>query len=231
MKNNGGIKTPSIYFEKETSINMKKYFLLANGFEVEMNFDDFFKEFELCIYSETNKMLKRHGSLFSRDEIEQQFTIELWEAFRKYDISLGCLASTYIYNRFRNAQKVLFNNNFSTKSNEFNNKQLSLNQIVSGDEEDGEFINGSFEYDDNYNLNNYNTQPEMVCERQTVYQILMSALKDESERDLFVTLSDRVEYPISWYAEKHNISTRGAYKRLDKLIEKMKNVYNEAFAV
>lgn len=206
---------------------MRKCFLLADGTK-ELSFDEFYEEFELCIYSETNKMLKRHGSLFSRAEIEQQFTIELWEAYKKYDISRGFLAITFVYNRFRNAQKVLFNNNFSTRSNKFNNKQLSLNQIV-GSDDDGEFVNGSFDHDDGYNQNNYNTCPELVFERQTLYEVLMASLKNESEIDLFIVMSDRTEYPVSEYADKYGISTRGAYKRLDKLTNQIKQVYKEAF--
>lgn len=206
---------------------MKKCFLLSSGM-VELNFDEFYEEFKLSVYSETNKLLKQHGSLFSRDEVQQQFMIELWEAFKKYDISRGFLASTFIYNRFRNVQKVLFNNNYSTKSNEFYNQQLSLNQTV-GEDEDGEFINGCFSCDDSYNQNNYNTCPELVFERQSVYELLLATLKDESEHDLFLILSDRTEYPVSLYAIKHGISDRGAYKRLDKLTNQLKEVYEEAF--
>lgn len=207
---------------------MKKSFLFATGVK-ELDFDELRDEFQLSIYSETNKITKLYGSLFDRDEIEQQCLLELWEAFKKYDISRGMLVSTYIYHRFRNVKTVLFNNKISTKDNEFYNQQASLNQQF-GEEEDGEFINSSFENDDNYNLNNYNTCPEQVVERNSVYDTLIEAVNNESEMDLFIILSDRTEYPVSLYAEKHGISVRGAYKRLDKFTEYIKDVYEEAFS-
>lgn len=207
---------------------MRKCFLLSSGVK-ELSFDELYDEFELSIHSETNKMLKRYGALFDRSEVQQQFTIEMWQAYKKYDISRGMLVSTFIYHRFRNVQNVLFNSKVSTKDNEFYNKQSSLNQKM-GEDEGGEFVNSSFDYDDSYNLNNYNSCPDVVFERKSTYDLLIASLKNESEKDLFIVLGDRAEYPISLYAEKHGISVRGAYKRLDKLAEQIRKVYEDAYA-
>ena len=59
-----------------------KSFLIKEEIK-DLSFDDFHDKFRLSIFSETNKMINRYGQLFQRNEVEQQFLIELWMAYKK----------------------------------------------------------------------------------------------------------------------------------------------------
>lgn len=207
---------------------MKKSFLLRDGIK-ELTFDELHDEFRYSIYSEANKMLSRYGSLFDRDEVEQQFLIELWTAYNKYDISRSMQVSTYIYHRFRNVQSTLFNEKVSKKDVEFFNSASSMEYMQSSENGTDSHEKG-FDNDDCYNLNNYNTCPEEVILRNSIYDTLIKTLDDDSEKELFIVLSDIIEYPVALYAEKHGISRQAANNRLRKLKLKIKNIYEEEFA-
>lgn len=59
------------------------------------------------IQNETWKITRVYSNSIDRDEVEQQFTIELWYAFENYDIATGNCISTYIFHRFKK-QNVIY---------------------------------------------------------------------------------------------------------------------------
>lgn len=205
-----------------------KSFLIKEEIK-DLSFDDFHDKFRLSIFSETNKMINRYGQLFQRNEVEQQFLIELWMAYKKYDITKGVQASTYVYHRFRNVKTVLFNKKVRNKDVNFFNQVSSLEVLSLGLDGDSDYTELGFSEDFSYNLNNYNTNPEEVVDRNDFYDIITSTINSESEHDLFMILGDVIEFPIALYAEKYGISRQASYNRLQKLKEKVRKVHEEAF--
>ena len=81
---------------------MTKTFLMTTKtgtVQKDFTFEELYTQFFKMIQKETWSMVKVYGNIMKREEIEQQFTIELWNSYEKYDISHGTCISTYIYNR------------------------------------------------------------------------------------------------------------------------------------
>lgn len=198
---------------------MTKNFLMnVNGdkVSVEMSFEELYDQFFKSIQRETWKMVKRY-SFLKKDQVEQQYTIELWNAFEGYDISKGQCVSTYIYWRFNKARSDLLYPNIGSKKSKFEKSNL-LHLDNDNGSEDGklDFSNREFTNDQSYE-NMRQKQPDNLALENELFDIIDDFLSSEEERDLVNVLIDKKNYTVAMYAEKFGITRMGANKRLQKL--------------
>lgn len=197
---------------------MKKQFLFnENGTKVEksMEFEDLHEHFFKSIQKESWSMVKRY-SFLNKDLVEQQFTIELWTAFERYDIEKGQCISTYIYWRFNRARSALLEPEIGSVKAKFEKKKInSLDKNVAG-EDSANFSNQKFESDSNYEKMR-REQPDNQAIENELFSIVDNFLLNDEEKDLVRVLIDKKEYSVADYAIKWNISRMAANKRLIKI--------------
>ena len=205
----------------------KKTILFANGISEELTFEEIYERFFKMIQDESWKMLRSYGKSLNRDEVVQQFTIELWNAFEKYDGDLGFCFSTYLFNRFRKARRDILQNNFLSEKSKFEKKSIdSLDNQVNDDENSTNFFNRSFEEDPSY-IQYLQYQPDIFIEENDLFYRIGEVLQTEEKKDLVVVLLDKKSFSVADYAEKWNISRNGANKRLLAIKELLKTFLEE----
>lgn len=205
-----------------------KTFVFPDG-KRDMSFDELYEQFFNLIQSETWKMKRKYPSL-NQSEISQQFTIELWKAYEKYDAERGYCISTYLCHRFNKARGDLLRQNFLSVRAKNENGVASLDAKISDDFNDSYFQNQEFSTDENH-LQQVAYQPDICLEEKDFFANLAKKLKNEEEIDLINVLIDKKGYSVNDYALRWNISRQAANKRCNALKEKLKKLLeNEVYA-
>lgn len=209
---------------------MKKFLFMENGSKVakDMEFEELYEYFFNSIQKESWSLVKRY-SFLTKEEVDQQFTIELWTAYEKYDLSKGQCVSTYIYWRFNRARSALLHPNIGSKKAKFKNEKVnSLDSKVAG-EDSADFSNQKFESDSNYEKM-CQSQPDNSAIENELFNLIDGFLPTTEEKDLVRVLMDKKEYSVADYAKNWNISRVAANKRLNKLKGKLGLFLQEQWA-
>ena len=200
---------------------MKKFLFNENGVRVEkeMEFEDLYDHFFKSIQKESWSLIRRY-SFLNKDIVDQQFTIELWTAFERYDITKGQCVSTYIYWRFNRARSALLTPEIGSVKAKFEKSSInSLDKNVAG-ENSSDFSNQKFESDSNCE-HMRQEQPDNQAIETELFSIIDNYLLNDEEKDLVRVLLDKKEYSVADYAINWNISRMAANKRLIKLKSKL----------
>lgn len=210
-----------------------KPFLFPNSVIKELTFDELYENFFNMIQNESWKLFKKIKNKISRDEIVQQFTIELWNAYEKYDISKGNCVSTYIYYRFMKAKSDIMGEIFYTSKKIFEKDNVvyfETGRSFNGGE-DIDFYNNTFNSDNGYIQNNTLYQPDKALESNELFDTINSIFKDEEEKDIFLVIMDRKDFSVNDYSKKYGISRVAANNRVlktkSKIAKFLKDNYNE----
>lgn len=203
---------------------MTKQFLMTtkNGtVQQDFTFDELYTQFFKMIQKETWSMVKVYGNIMKREEIEQQFTIELWNAYEKYDIKQGACISTYIYNRFQKAKRdLLYPLIGSSKSKWEKANTTSLSAKYNADDRDDQ-SNQMFTHDKAYNQI---ANAENLLVSQDLIDAITAVYNKEEDIDLILILIDKNTYTVANYAKKWGISRMAANKRLLKMKKNLVSV-------
>ena len=202
----------------------KKVFIFPTG-KQEMTFDELYEQFFKMVQSETWKMIKKYPVL-KQSEVSQQFTIELWHAYEKYDAELGYCISTYVYHRFNKARRDVLQQRFLSVKAIKENRVFSLDGIAGDQDSEIDFYNNDFSQDENADAQRL-CQPDFVLEEKDFFHCLKMKLKSDAERDMVEVFLDKKNYSISDYAEKWNITRQAANKRYNVLEAKLKKILTE----
>lgn len=205
---------------------MKKLFLLntENGIKkMNLSFDELYDHFFNMIQDESWKLVKVYSTSLSKDEVEQQFTIELWYAFENYDITTGNCVSTFVFNRFKKAKRDLLYPVMNSKKEEWKREKTSSLTAKISEDDRNDFSNNSFENDEKFQQME-NGSASSLLENEDLVDLFYRHFSDEKELDAIRVLMDRTEFSVQDYATKWNISRMGAHKRIKTVKEKMAKV-------
>ena len=209
--------------------SVQKDFLYVDGEAKTKTFEELHEDFFNMIQSEKWKLLKKYGSKLDALEVEQQFTIELWNAYNQYEIEKGVCISTYIYNKFRKARRDLLFANMLSKKSQFEKENITYMQNTkenSESEDTNHFSNKEFEHDETY-MQYKRLQPDLLLEENELFKSLLDLCEHDYQKDLMFVIIDRKNYTVADYAEKWNISRMAANKRTIALIKKLKEFLGE----
>lgn len=198
----------------------KKEIILKGTIEL-LTFEEVYEKFFSSIQHEAWKMKSKYGSALNVNEAVQQFTIELWKAYEKYDAKLGYYFSTFAYHRFNKARRDLLQENFLSKEAEWNANNISIDKKFGDDEQAKSFSNREFLEDDQYYYHK-RRQPDIHFDEKELFERICSILNSIEERELVIVLLDRKSYSVNDYAEKYSISRQAANKRLLAVKKKIK---------
>lgn len=198
----------------------KKKFMLKNE-DVYFDFDELYVQFYNAIQKETFKMKSKYGGLFSRNEIEQQFTIELWNAFNTYDYEMGTSISTHVHYRFALARRELVRNQFLTNKAKFRNEAQSLDKEVFSQKGD------SIDLYDTASFSEKVQTPEEKLLDDDFLELVSSVCKNEEDADLIRIMLDSKDFSVQNYADKYDMSRMGVYVRLKSIKKKIKKLLDE----
>lgn len=199
-----------------------KAIILKNSIISELTFEEVHEQFFNSIQNEAWKMKSKYGNSVNIDELIQQFTIELWNAYNKYDVSLGYHFSTYAYHRFNKARRDILQERFLSRKAEWNESVVSIDKQLGNEENSKAFSNQEFMEDEQY-MQYKHYQPDVWVEEQELFNRIKDVLNSDEERELIVVLLDRKSYSVNDYAEKYNISRQAANKRLLSVKKKIKS--------
>lgn len=205
---------------------MNKLFLLntENGIKkISMSYNDLYDHFFNMIQNETWKITRVYSNSIDRDEVEQQFTIELWYAFENYDISTGNCISTYIFHRFKKAKRDLLYPVLQSKRNKWKNSNVSSLNVKLSEDDKYDSSNKKFENDETYQQME-NNGAEALLNNEALVDLILSHFKTDSELDLIRILIDKKNFSVVKYAEKYSISRVAANNRVKKMKEKMAEI-------
>lgn len=188
--------------------------ILFNGnVTEELTFEEVYERFFNMIQNESWKMKRAYGKALDKDEIVQQFTIELWNAFELYDYARGFCFSTYLFNRFKKARRDLLQKNFLSKKVQFEKGNIASLDNKLSEESDVSFLNREFEEDSSYGeYKKY--QPDIILDEMEFFDEVFKVLETDEKKDLVLVLLDKKSFSVNDYAEKWNISRQAANKRL-----------------
>lgn len=209
--------------------NIAKSFLYVNGETKLKTFDELYEDFFKMIQNEKWKLLKKYGGKLDAAEVEQQFIIELWNAYAQYDIERGVCVSTYIFNKFKKARRDLLFTNILSKKSQFEKDNITYMQATKhNNEQDDEnhFSNREFTEDSTY-MQYKEIQPDLLLERNELFESLLNLCEHDYQKDLLLVIVDRKNYTVADYAEKWNISRMAANKRAIVLTKKLKEFLGE----
>lgn len=197
---------------------MKKPFLI-NGETKHMEFAELHEQFFNMIQDESWKLMRIYAGQLQKDEVEQQFTIELWYAFENYDYETGNSVSTYIYNRFLKAKRDLLYPIMDSKKEKWNKKNASLDAKQTEDDRD-DSSNKQFSCDDTFTQMEEQSA-QALLEGEGMMSIIFSHFKKSEDLDLIRILLNKKEFSVADYAKKYDVSRMGANKRLQKMKDKL----------
>lgn len=209
--------------------NVAKSFLYVNGETKLKTFDELYEDFFKMIQNEKWKLLKKYSGKLDAAEVEQQFIIELWNAYVQYDIERGVCVSTYIFNKFKKARRDLLFANILSKKSQFEKDNITYMQATKhNNEQDDEnhFSNREFSEDSTY-MQYKEIQPDLLFERNELFESLLNLCEYDYQKDLLLVIVDRKNYTVADYAEKWNISRMAANKRAIVLTKKLKEFLGE----
>lgn len=198
----------------------KKKFMLKNE-DVYFDFDELYVQFYNAIQKETFKMKSKYGGLFSKNELEQQFTIELWNAFDTYNYEMGTSISTHIYYRFALARRELIRNQFLTNKAKFRNESQSLDKEIFSQKGD------SIDLYDTGSFSEKVQTPEEKLLDDDFLELVSSVCENEADADLIRIMLDSKDFSVQNYADKYDMSRMGVYVRLKSIKKKIKKVLDE----
>lgn len=198
----------------------KKKFMLKNE-DVYFDFEALYEQFYQAIQKETFKMKSKYGGLFSKNEIEQQFTIELWNAFNTYDYEIGTSISTHVYYRFALARRELVRNQFLTNKAKFRNDAQSLDKELFSQKGD------SVDLYDTASFSEKVQTPEEKLLDDDFLELVSSVCKNEEDADLIRVMLDSKDFSVQNYADKYGISRMGAYVRLKSIKKKIEKILDK----
>lgn len=197
---------------------MKKPFLI-NGETKHLEFVELHEQFFNMIQDESWKLMRIYAGQLQKDEVEQQFTIELWYAFENYDYETGNSVSTYIYNRFLKAKRDLLYPIMDSKKEKWNKKNTSLDAKQTEDDRD-DSSNKQFSCDDTFTQME-GQSAQTLLEGEGMMSIIFSHFKKSEDLDLIRILLNKKEFSVADYAKKYDVSRMGANKRLQKMKDKL----------
>lgn len=209
--------------------NVAKSFLYVDGETKLKTFDELYEDFFKMIQNEKWKLLRKYSGKLDAAEVEQQFIIELWNAYTQYDIERGVCVSTYIFNKFKKARRDLLFANIISKKSQFEKDNITYMQATKhNNEQDDEnhFSNREFTEDSTY-MQYKEIQPDLLLERNELFESLLNLCEHDYQKDLLLVIVDRKNYTVADYAEKWNISRMAANKRAIVLTKKLKEFLGE----
>lgn len=209
--------------------NVAKSFLYVDGETKLKTFDELYEDFFKMIQNEKWKLLRKYSGKLDAAEVEQQFIIELWNAYTQYDIERGVCVSTYIFNKFKKARRDLLFANIISKKSQFEKDNITYMQATKhNNEQDDEnhFSNREFTEDGTY-MQYKEIQPDLLLERNELFESLLNLCEHDYQKDLLLVIVDRKNYTVADYAEKWNISRMAANKRAIVLTKKLKEFLGE----
>lgn len=204
-------------------------FLYVDGETKEKTFEELHDDFFKMIQNEKWKLLRKYGNKLDALEVEQQFIIELWNAYNQYDIEKGVCVSTYIFNKFKKARRDLLFANMLSKKAQFENENITYMQATkhnSEQDDENHFSNREFQEDTSY-IQHKEMQPDLLLEKNELFNSLLDLCEFDYQKDLLLVIIDRKNYTVADYAEKWNISRMAANKRTIALTKKLKEFLGE----
>lgn len=203
---------------------MKKTFLI-DGETKQLDFAELHEQFFNMIQNESWKLMRIYGGQLSKDEVEQQFTIELWYAFENYDYTTGNAVSTYVYNRFLKAKRDLLYPIMDSKKEKWNKQNSSLDKKQTEDDRD-DSSNKAFSNDATFEqMEEQNAQA--LLEGEGMMTLIFSHFQKSEDLDLIRVLINKKDFSVADYAAKYDVSRMGANKRLQKMKDKLSEILLE----
>lgn len=206
---------------------MTKTFLMTTKtgtVQKDFTFEELYTQFFKMIQKETWSMVKVYGNIIKREEIEQQFTIELWNSYEKYDISHGTCISTYIYNRFQKAKRDLLYPLIGSSKSKWEKKNTTSLSVKHNEDDRDDQSNKMFTNDKTYNQI---ANAENLLVSQDLIEAIISVYNKEEDLDLILILIDKKTYSVANYAEKWGISRVAANNRLRKIKKELVDVLED----
>lgn len=208
---------------------MNKDFLFSDNSVKTMSFDELYEEFIQLIHSESWKFYKRYNGKINKDEIDQQFIIELWNAFDKYDISKGVCISTYIVHRIKKGKRDLQYLHFLSLPSRYEkeNVVIKLNSYTDkdGGEESGrdyseKIINEQYvnAYDEMLKI------PELSFMEGELFNLIKKRFERPEDFDLIYIMLDKKGFSVVDYAKKYGITRQAANQRLLKIKQELRKI-------
>lgn len=183
--------------------SFKKLIKISEKETKEMTFEETLKRFKGMIFKEIRTM---NGNLiynqFSDDDMEQELSIELWNAFNKYDIKQGNCFSTYVHFRLKKGINY-FKRNMSAKKRNANGLVLSI---------DSEKENSTSILDEKVDEKS-SLEASSNIEATEMYQALYNACRTDKEKELLNIIMNKQSELLA-YAERHNISRQAANRQV-----------------
>lgn len=192
---------------------MKKMIKVSATVTKEMTFEDCLKRFKPMVIRETKKHTEH--VVFNGVEYEdlmQDLTISLWEAFNEYDLEAGTQFSTFLFNKLRDGKRRATHHLYAKKRTAPNGS-FSIEDTMMNEFEDGGVI------DSNVNL-------EEEFESNEFVNLLTSHLS-EMEIDVLKIMVDEAEgrrADKKAFATKWGMSRPTAYSRIRKATEKIQEL-------
>lgn len=197
---------------------MKKTIILSDLGKVEMTFEEVREQFEGMIYREIHKVNDRLSyNKFEIEDFKQELEIELWRAFELYDVSKGICFSTFLTYRLKKGVRDVTYTTYSLK-----NKNNGISSLDTSLTDDGLTLmdlleNESVQADIEGNILN-----------EELLELIRLHLK-EDDYDTFRCMINRIEYPISQFAEDYNLTRQGANQRVKRLQRKLIPIIEEQY--
>jgi len=193
---------------------MRKTIRFSDGNCYEMTFEEVFVEFTPLVTS----MMRRANNKFYFNKVEeedflQELYLELWRAYEKYDYVIGTSFTTYLYFRLQKGIRDVTYSKFSKKNQSI---EISL---------DAPFKNPDFTLEDFLSIPDDSLNGILNSELES---IILSAI-DSGEEEMLQSLTNRKEFSVQQYADKHKITRQAANQRIIKFRNKLRKVVKEQY--
>jgi len=193
---------------------MRKTIRFSNGNCCEMTFEEVFVEFTPLV---TSVMRKANNKFYfnkvEEEDFLQELYLELWRAYEKYDYIIGTSFTTYLYFRLQKGVRDVTYSKFSKKNQSI---EISL---------DAPFKNPDFTLEDFLSIPDGSLNGILNSELES---IILSAI-DSGEEEMLQSLTNRKEFSIQQYADKHKITRQAANQRIIKFRNKLRKVVKEQY--
>lgn len=179
-----------------------------------MTFEEVFVEFTPLI----KRVMRKANNKFYFNKVEeedflQELYLELWRAYEKYDDIIGTSFTTYLYFRLQKGVRDVTYSKFSKKNQSI---EISL---------DAPFKNPDFTLEDFLSIPDGSLNGILNSELES---IILSAI-DSGEEEMLQSLTNRKEFSIQQYADKHKITRQAANQRIIKFRNKLRKVVKEQY--
>jgi len=202
----------------------KKLYIMEDGKKVlkDLTYEEVHEMFIPLIEKNVHDMNKNmFFNRYNEEDMRQEFFLQLWVAYDRYDSTTGNCFSTYLHHRMNRARdKVL--QPTKAKKREDHGKEISLNKEVvtseaeSADELQDLLIDGSDSVESTY-------------DGKELLSIIENALIKDKDKELLELILDRKKNAVVDYAEAKGITTQAAHSRIRVLKTHLQDIIKSSY--